>query len=225
MPERRFHDSGLFDELVVMDIAEGLLAKQRALAGAEGMSNVRYVRADLNDFILDENSYDLIFAIGTVHHVEKLEHFFSQVRKALRPEGLFAMREYVGPDRIQLTDGQLGLANALLAQLPCEYRKMPDRRIKQYEPRVDMPELIRIDPSESVRSSEILSVMDRYLETVQYCPTGGTLLHPLLNQIAGNFERDERGGMLLDTLIDVEKCLIHAGLLPSDYVFVVAKKR
>ena len=66
-------------------------------------------------------------------------------------------------------------------------------------------------------------MLENYLEIVLFRPTGGTLLLPLLNGIAGNFETDEEGGCLLGALIELEKILINRKLLPSDYVFVVAK--
>lgn len=223
-PEIRFMDSGLFREIVVMDIAAGLLKKQQSLADKEGIAGIRYVCADLNSVILDEHSFDLIFAWGTVHHVDNLNHFFLQVQRALKPHSLFIVREYVGPDRIQLTDDQLTITNALLRLIPDRYKKLPDGTLKEQETRVNREELIRNDPSESIHSGEIVPTMKKYLEIIRYCPTGGTLLQPLLNGIAGNFERDQEGSDILDAVIGIEKALVRSGLLPSDYMFAIAKK-
>ncbi len=52
-----------------------------------------------------------------------------------------------------------------------------------------------------------------------------SLLHPLLNGIAGNFEKDDRGESILETLIKIENLLIENGLLESDYIFYVAQKK
>jgi len=224
-PEIKFYKSCLFDEIVVMDIARGLLSKQQALAEYEGFSNIKYVCADFNSFELKENYFDLIFACGTVHHIEKLEHFFLQVQRSLKSSGFFTMREYVGPNRIQLIDAQLDLTNSLLKILPAKYKILPDGRIKEEQTRPNLEEIIKIDPSESIRSEEIMDIMKNYLEIVLFCPTGGTLLHPLLNGIAGNFERDKEGERLLGALIELERILINSKLLPSDYVFVVAKSK
>lgn len=224
-PEIKIYKSGLFDEIVVMDIAKGLLSKQQALAEHEGFSNIKYVCADFNSFDLKENYFDLIFACGTVHHIEKLEHFFLQIQRSLKSSGFFTMREYVGPNRIQLTDEQLDLTNALLKLLPTKYRILPDGKIKDKENRVNPEDVIKMDPSESIRSEEVMDIMKNYLEIVLFCPTGGTLLHPLLNGIAGNFETDEEGERLQGALIELERILINRKLLPSDYVFVVAKSK
>lgn len=224
-PEVRFMNSGIFKEILVMDIAAGLLSQQQSLADRQGLSGIRYVCADMNTAMLDENSFDLIFAWGTVHHVDDLPHFFLQVQRALKEGALFIMREYVGPDRIQLSDDQLAITNALLRLIPDRYRQLPDGTLKEQERRVNREELIRNDPSESIHSGEIVPTMKKYLEILRYCPTGGTLLQPLLNGIAGNFESDQEGSDILDAVIGIERALVRAGLLPSDYMFAIAKKR
>lgn len=224
-PEIQIYNSGLFEEIIVMDIAKGLLLKQQTLAEHEGFSNIKYVFADFNSFELKERYFDLIFAWGTVHHIFNLEYFFMQVQQSLKSNGLFAMREYVGPTRLQFTDEQLDLANALLRLLPSKYRTQPEGRIKEKEVRVRSEQLIKIDPSESIRSEEVIAVMKNYLEIVLFRPTGGALLHPLLNRIAENFEKDEEGEQLLEVLIELETILTRAELLPSDYVFVVAQSK
>jgi len=223
--ELRFDKSALFDEIVVMDIAKGLLAKQEALAREEGFSHIKYVREDFNSFKLKENYFDLIFARGTVHHIDNLEHFFLHVQRSLTTDGLFVMREYVGPKRIQFTDDQLQITNALLQLLPQKYRMLPDGTVKDEQVRPSSEELISIDPSESIRSDELMDVMKKYLETVLFSPTGGTILHPLLSGISYNFEKDDEGRRLLRALIELEKAFISSSLLPSDYVFVVAEAK
>ncbi|RCV65770.1 hypothetical protein C5S53_02090, partial [Methanophagales archaeon] len=160
-PEIQFYDSGLFDEIVVMDIARGLLSKQEALAEHEGVSNIKYVCADFNNFEL------------------KL--------------------------------------------LPQKYKILRNGRIKDKEIRIKPKEIIKMDPSESIRSEEVMDILKNYLEIVSFRPTGGTLLFPLLNGIAGNFETDDEGERFLGALIELVKILIDRKLLPSDYVFVVAK--
>jgi hypothetical protein len=111
------------------------------------------------------------------------------------------MREYVGPNRIQHTDEQLDLTNAILKLLPPKYKILRNGRIKDKEIRIKPKEIIKMDPSESIRSEEVMGILKNYLEIVLFRPTGGTLLLPLLNGIAGNFENDEEGECLLGALI------------------------
>jgi ubiquinone/menaquinone biosynthesis C-methylase UbiE len=223
-PETKLHETNVFSEIVVMDIAKGLLEQQQKKALAENLTNIIYKQTDFNDFILNENEFDYINAFGTIHHIENLEHFFSQVQKGLKKEGIMIIREYVGPNYLQYTDEQLALVNSLLKLLPDELKYLQNRKdIKNIENRISKKELMQLDPTESVRSADLVKVMNDYFEVIEFHKTGGTILHPLLNGIAGNFDSDPRGDKVLQELINIEKSLINSNLLPSDFVYIVAK--
>lgn len=224
-PEMTFYETGLFAQFDVMDIAGGLLKRQEQVAQARGFHGIRYIQQDINQVNLERNAYDLIWALGTVHHIERLEHFFEQIRLALKDNGIFVMREYVGPNRLQFSDEQLALVKDILSSIPVKYRTMWYGLPKKTEKRVKLSKLMKADPSEAVRSEDILPVMKSELEIVHFANTGGTILHPLLNGIAMNFERDERGDAILRDLIARERKLVKEGSLPSDYMFCIARKK
>jgi len=223
-PEMRAMETGLFTGIDVMDIAEGLLNKQYMISLQNKLDGIKYIQQDFNKVMLKVNEYDVIWAIGTVHHVENLEHFFDQIKNALKKNGIFIMREYIGPNRMQFTDVQLNIVNDILSILPDRYKRNPDGFIKNNTKKPDLKELIKKDPSESIRSQEIISVMEKNLVVVHLAYTGGTILHPLLDDIASNFERDKDAETILKLLILLEKNLIEAKVLQSDYVFCIAKK-
>jgi 2-polyprenyl-3-methyl-5-hydroxy-6-metoxy-1,4-benzoquinol methylase len=223
-PEVLLNKPGIFEEIEVLDIAEGLLIEQKNIADKEGLKNINYKYADFNKHKFLRNHYDIIISFGTVHHIEKLEYFFSQIQRSLKTDGLFIMREYVGPNRIQFTDTQLDLVNSLLKLIPPEYRIQADKQLKEKQ-KNDLKLLILNDPSESIRSEDIIPVMKKYLELIEIRGNGGALLHPLLNGIAGNFEKDEHGIEILRALIEIEKNFTRSELLPSDYMFVVANPK
>lgn len=224
-PEIQFMGSGLFQSFDVMDIAGGLLRKQEKHVSDLGFDRIRYIQQDLNTVVLPEKSYDLVWGLGTVHHVENLEGFFDQVSRALTDDGLFAMREYVGPSQLQFTDHQLQLVNELLDFLPSKYKLTMDGDLKLRCGRVALEDILQADPSESIRSAEILSVLESRLEVVEHRKTGGTILHPLLGAIAQNFELHGDGQAILKLIIHLERVLIREGVLPSDYVYVVACRK
>src|SRR4051794_26610273 len=74
-PEMVLAETGLFREFEVMDIAEGLLKRQEQLARGRGLNAISYKVQDLDRIELPPDSYDLIWAVGTVHHVQNLEAF------------------------------------------------------------------------------------------------------------------------------------------------------
>jgi SAM-dependent methyltransferase len=224
-PEIGIFRTGLFDSLVIYDVAEGLLEKQKTFARENGFNEIEYIKQDCNLIQLKPNTYHFIWAVGTVHHIENLENLFTQINNALTENGIFAMREYIGPNRLQLTDLQVSLANELLSALPVKYRKTMHGTIKGKVQRGAVADIIRMDPSEAARSQDIMSVFREKLETIKISYTNGTLLHPLLGEIASNFEGDEDRDTVLKLLIKFDRILVERGVLPSDYVFCMARKK
>ena len=223
-PEITFLQSGIFQSFDVMDIADGLLQRQQEKAAGEGLP-VRYIYQDLNKVRFAPDSYDFVYALGTVHHIAEMESFFVELNRGLSPRGIFAMREYVGANRLQFTDSQLELAAAILSLIPPEYRRTLEGDLKQREWRTDVNELLRIDPSEAVRSEDIIPIMQREMDVFYLANTGGGMLNLVLHRIAGHFERDPRGRELLAGLIRMDRELFESGFLKSDYMFSLARKK
>ncbi len=82
--------------------------------------------------------------------------------------------------------------------------------------------VIAVDPSEAVRSAEIVPVLRQYFDILEFKPLGGTILQFLLADIANNFQQDEVGARLLEMLFAVEDALLDAGQLDSDFAYIVA---
>ena len=183
-PELAFARSGLFEAVDVMDLAAGLLGRQRGMARELGLEWVRYLRQDLEQVRLDPDSYDVIWSIGTIHHVERLERLFGEVNRALTGRGLFlnARVRRAGPAPARRRAGRGGQPRS--AGDPEPFRRRGDGTLKESVARVDLAALLADDPSEAIRSSHILQALGEVLEVERVVPTGGTLLMPLLDGIA-----------------------------------------
>lgn len=226
-PAIAFAKTGAFRELLVVDIAEGLLKKQKNITDKLGLGGLfKYKRMDLNaESILPAEYYDFILAIGTIHHITRLEGLCFEINDALLEHGVFCMKEYVGPSYLQFTEKQIQLCNEILSCLPDHLKRQRNGGIKMETFRPAKNDVIADDPSEAVRSEDILGIVQRSLNVLALNWTGGTLLHPLLDGIAGNFENgDKADHAILRTIILFERTLIESGVIPSDYVFLVAKK-
>jgi len=226
--ERGLAGHGMAREYVGLDIADGALERARAAAREAGLDCIRYERADLDRLELPENAFDVVYGVFSIHHVRELERLMEQVARTLRSGGLFVLNEYVGPTRFQWTPEQAALCNALLATLPERLRRLVTNplRIKGAIWCPTEEELAAIDPSEAVRSSEIETVLAGRFDVIDRRPYGGTILHPLLADIAGNFESDDPAvASVLQALIRTEEALIESGLLPSDFALLVARPK
>ena len=188
---------------------------------------IAYDAQDLNAIVLEQDRYDAVFATQTLHHIEALEELLDQIRGALTRRGLLVVNEYVGPKRFQFPDERLPLMNELLLALPESHRRsLRTGKVKKEVFRPDEREVYEVDPSESIRSDEILGLVEERFEIVYRADFGGTLLQFVLSDIAGNFDPGEpKDVAMIDLVCLYEMTLIEQGVLPSDFVYLVATPR
>lgn len=83
--------------------------------------------------------------------------------------------------------------------------------------------VIEADPSEAVRSGEIVSVLDNYFCTVEKKDWGGNIFQSLLSGIAGNFANESIcSESLLRMIFTIEEALINCHEIESDYAYIAA---
>jgi hypothetical protein len=81
------------------------------------------------------------------------------------------------------------------------------------------------DPSEAVRSSDIVPLLSQYFRVLEFKGYGGSLLHDLLLDIAGNFSEENPESLdHLRRLFEAEDALIESGRLAHDFAVIVATR-
>jgi SAM-dependent methyltransferase len=224
--ERSLTSRGIVSKIKAYDFAEAAITEARRLARQHRLRNVTYHVADLEQLRLSLNSVDTVFAHQSIHHVEGLESLFSQIHRALKPGGIFHLHEFVGPSRFQWTDAQLALVNEYLSSLPPRLRRLPSGVPKPLVQRPTIEAMIAADPTEAVRSSEILVVLRSYFTIVDQHQIGGALLHLALGDIAQNFDPDEpEDTEHLRRLFALEDHMMDEGVIESDFVVVTAGRK
>jgi SAM-dependent methyltransferase len=217
-----------FRSFTGIDISKGAVRQARRLADEIAMAPpARYVVQDLNRPDLASNAFDFIYFFQSLHHIEALERLLDQCRRALRPAGLLMVNEFVGPSRFQWTSRQLELADAITAALPEELRlDLRHGGLKTAVVRPTVNQMLRRDPSESVRSAEIEDLLKERFEVVGEWNWGGTLNHLVFQDIAANFKQDDAyHRSIIERLIHHENTLIESGVLPSDFKVFLARAR
>ncbi len=175
--ERQLQQKKIFKNLDAYDFAEGAIKQARASAKKEKLK-INYQVSDLNKLKLEKNTYDFIFANSVIHHLENLELVINQIDKALKTDGIIFLIEYVGPSQFQYTDQQVKIINDITSLLPSVYRK------RVTEPRVLKPLFLppskeymdTHDPSEAIRSSEIVDLFRKSFKVVEHKDFGGTII-------------------------------------------------
>lgn len=224
--ERDLMRRGWVDRMDAYDIAEGAIAEARRLAEQDGLHGIVYHVSDLDTLQLAPGSIDAVFAHSAVHHVERLEALYATVHAALKPNGVFHLHEYVGPTRFQWTDAQIALVNDFMDSLPPRLRALPSGLPKGRMSRPTVEHMIATDPSEAIRSAELVAALDPWFEIVEERRTGGALAHLALGDIAQNFNPDSaEDRAILQGLFATEDAAIASGLIGSDFAIVTAVPR
>lgn len=102
--------------------------------------------ADLNSIHFEENVYDIIIAKSILHHIINLEHLLLQVNRALKPNGVFVVFEYIGESKQQWAQSKLDFINDIL---------------HKYHLKISRGAYDNSVPFESIRSEEIPNIIDR----------------------------------------------------------------
>lgn len=220
-------ENGLFEHLDAIDLSPVALEEARRTARAKGVENVSFREADFHDLEPPAESYDVIFMNMSLHHVRDLDPLLSRIAAALRPQGFFLINEYVGPSQFQFGELQLSIVRNLLEALPEELRHdVTTGEIKREYERKSVEFWNMVDPSEAIRSSEIVPALDRHFRVVERIDYGGTILHLLLEHIVHNFDNGDPYHLaVLRLLGKIEDILIAQGVLESDFTLMALAKK
>ena len=202
--ERDLISHGLCERIDAFDAS---MASLRIARDAASSNRIRYYAADFNRCALPRKTYDIVFFHQSAHHVARLEYLFTQILRALKPDGLIYLDEYIGPSRFEWSADRLAPQQEFYGALPREIR-LGDR--------LPLP-IQQDDPSEAVRSSDIEPALRIGFAVVARRPYGGTLLSLVLPQLKMTDDA-------LPYCIGCERALLAAGM-PSYYAIIVARPK
>lgn len=224
--ERHAADLKIAGKFIAYDVSEGAITLAKNLAKQHRLRHLSYRAADLNTMVHPENTYDVVFASQSLHHIESLEFYLDQVTRTLKPNGLFIINEFVGPNQFQWTDLQVQYAQSLLETIPECYRQIiQGHGLKTTIARPTIEFMNLIDPTEAIRSAEIIpQIIDRF-EVLEKIDFGGTVLQLVLADIVGNFSDTPADRALLQSLFDEEQRLLESGMLGSDFTLMVMRNK
>lgn len=206
--ERDLIRRGICERIDAFDgSAESIRLAREEAEKAECADRIHYSAGNFNEPALPRRTYDIVFAHQSLHHVRKLEKLFRAVLRALKPDGLFYLDEYVGPSREHWNARTFAAHRALFDLIPERHRRVSV-----------LPLPIEVeDPSEAIRSDEILRELRVGFDVIERRDYGGNLLAPIFPYLEPNDE-------IVDSLITAEQELLSAGE-PSFYAIVVARPK
>jgi SAM-dependent methyltransferase len=225
--ERALAQRGRFRSIVACDFAADTVSRARRTAQEEGFARIDYIVLDLERERLPAGPFDAVVANDVLHHITGLEDLYTRIHAALAPGGKLLFNEYVGPNRFQYSDERMKIVNRYLRLLPDRLRWDPiGGRLLWKRDRTDPDQLVRDDPTEAVRSEDVLPLARRFFRVEKEYPYGGGLLNPLLFGIVSNFRAGEPwDDMLMSRLCTAEQRLTEAGEIEPDFRIFVGARR
>jgi len=85
-------------EVDLLDLSEAMLDRARTRVKEEGARAVRTVQGDIRDVTLEPDTYDIVLAAATLHHLrtdDEWAEVFAKIHRALRPGGSFWVSDLV----------------------------------------------------------------------------------------------------------------------------------
>jgi len=226
--ERDLFRLNAFSECDAIDIASGAIDIARKEAHLIGASNINYHVQNVQETPLGESIYDAVWFNGSLHHIKQLESVCESVRIALKPGGWVFFNEYVGANHFAFSERQREVIENAFRLLPPEYRRsFQPEHFGKVQLKVQLPDpadVIRVDPSEAIRSQDIRAVLSDYFVEHAFNSCGGNILQFALHGIAGNFvETDSRSMALLQMLFDIEDTLLENQFFATDFAVGVVR--
>lgn len=225
--ERTLITEGWVRDVVAVDISPGALAHAEAITKSLGIEGIHYQIDDMNDLAV-EGPFDAVIGISAIHHCTNLEKLYESIDRILAPDGAIFINDYIGPSRFQWSDAQVLQVNRLLQILPDRFVQTKTGLTRRFYDRVSPETIAAFDPSEAVRSAEILPLLAQRFQIEDCRGYGGDLLHLALGAIAQNFDPDlsgdPTGPAYLQRLIEASDHLRANGRSADDFAVVIARR-
>lgn len=206
--ERDLIRRGICQQVDAFDGSPRSIEIAQELASEEGVADrIHYYVDDFNDPKLPASTYDIVFFHQSLHHVAKIERLAGTILRTLRRGGLLYIDEYIGPSRRDWNDDLIAPHRAVFARVPAE-AKLSDP--------LPLP-IHATDPSEAIRSSDIMPQLARGFRVLALRNYGGTILSVLFPSI----DWSHAPKSLVDELIAAEREALANGL-PSYHTIALA---
>ncbi len=225
--EIRFAESGIFEEVIGIDLSFDLIEEAQKKVLNKKLKNIWFKQADFYKYHLESNYFDIILFHSSLHHFKQIDQIAKRISEALKTNGLLILNEYIGKNRLQFSKDRLSEMNKLLKTIPKEYKS---RHLTGFtKKRIYSPGLIRMivsDPSEAVESETIQPVIHNHFDIIEEKKIGGDLLMMVLKDIAYHFvdPDDKTSKDVLYKLFEEEDRYLK-NTKYADFIFGVYRKK
>jgi SAM-dependent methyltransferase len=209
---------GIVQHFDLFDLADQRLAEAKQMFVDKGFSD-RATFSPTNPLLRkSKRKYDLVYWNSSLHHMSDVHAAIAWSSAALKPGGIFAMYEFVGPTRFQWSDRNLHYVRRFREALPSHLYKKRAKDPWIQRPTID--QMIVRDPSEAADSSNIVPAVQKNFPDAQVTYIGGAIYHFGLNGIYGNIGPNDQ--WIFEQALILDDLLLEAG--ESHFAVCVGRK-
>lgn len=218
--EYRFFQSMKASEIDAFDISDG--QKNNFYDKVyDSKIPVDYKLSDVNKIELKPEYYDLVYIQHAYHHFTNLEHITSQIYQSLKPNGIFALNDYVGPKYLQRSKSQLEVCEQIWNIMSNKYKRKANGQLCN---KVHVPDKEKLSPFEAIRSDEIIPTLEKHFQFKEKFVYGGVVF-PLVNGFSHNYNQKDVNDMLvLKMLWTMDRILIDNKIIQPNFCLALMSK-
>ncbi len=202
------------------DISEGQ-RKKFLQSDYDKSINVNYQICDVNEIVLPEEKYDLIFIQQAYHHLIEVEYVAQEINKSLKSDGIFVLIDYIGRPFLQRTEKQLHLAERIWRTMPERLRTNHSGKVFKNVP---IPCKENMSPFEAIRSDAIWPALTEYLDLKSHYFLCGVLF-PIFNGFAQNYTNAEHDMRFIKEMWEIDRFLIETGGIEPNFCRAIFGKK
>ncbi|MBI9034543.1 MAG: methyltransferase domain-containing protein [Bacteroidales bacterium] len=83
-----------------IDVSDGMLKKAEKNAEKLGVTNVKFVKSELEDIKIDSNTIDLLISNCTINHASDKHRTWSEIERILKKSGRFVVSDIYSVDEV-----------------------------------------------------------------------------------------------------------------------------
>jgi len=185
---------------------------------------VNTIVQDVNKLKLESEHYDFIIVRSSLHHFLELEHVFSKINKALKPNGKFlVMGEVIGRNGQLLHDETREIVEKMMVILPEKFRFNHNTgKIDKRFPQIDYAK----DSFEAIRSEDIYPLILEYFESVEHIAFDAIISYLLDFRYGPNYDMDNKlDSSIIQFIVQMDMYYLQNKILkPTSLFGIFARK-
>ncbi|MEO9307221.1 MAG: class I SAM-dependent methyltransferase [Nitrososphaera sp.] len=195
-------------------------------ANIEGL-NLKFIQQDINKIMLQPNTYDLVFAHASLHHMINHEHISLQIKNSLKDDGLFLIYDVIVRNGMRMWDNTKDIANSIFAKLPLKYRfnSLAIEENKRYSE--SLPDTdVSIDSFECIRSQDLYPILKKNFKTKIEVP-GFSFARRFVDIPFGenyDVENNPFDKAIIDTIVELDEKYTNSNKLKPESIFLILGK-